>query len=773
MMRLITLCVFYLIASSYSAQYLAADNVSESVMLKFKGNDLDKLYVDSRDGNQQNNNTKRSEESSDKELQTKINAGPQWSDIEKMIKGLVNNVLSQFLPAMVRTTSSVDLSGSCYSSLLKLIFGVRRLRSWAIRMLDASGKITNGILDGSSTDFGSYDQCLNVIVSNRRSKEINFRGKYCFLQIHPEFPSASISPDSRLQETVFHEISENTEYLSEVAYLTALCVPSTCTTEDIEKLAKKVLQDTVRVSVPHCEDKSEKELTKEQIGVLSLLGTILFFVTLGTVLDLWKHYQSDLKSDEGSVSWKGQVFNFYKSFSIFTNGKELLNTKVGSGSLGAVHGMRFLTILWVILAHTYMFPDFSIFKRLVDFRDAPKSVSFLVVWNSWLQVDTFFFLTGLTLTYTSMKKLAQTNGRLDIVRYVVHRYWRLTPPLMLVISLVFLLPLLSSGPLWYKFVEPEIQNCRDTWWANALYVSNFMGLYNVCLGPTWYLAADMQMYLISPIVLIALYRWPRIGIGLATLGILVSWVIIAVVTMSMGFPPSVVISDIKTVKEMTSYVHFMPYVHLGPYCVGIILGYLLQKHKNMKVKQVVVVLGWIVTTISCLAVVFGAYDWHNGIKPNIFVKILYSSVHRSVFALGLAWIIFACTNGYGGPVNALLAWKPFIVLGRLTYMIYLVHSLVLLTILGSVREKQFFSHFELACKFLVYLAISIGVASVLYLIFESPFLKLERFILPRVKSARNVSTMKQNGEVNHNVIPASGGQQSLGENENISTFTKL
>ncbi|XP_013781189.2 nose resistant to fluoxetine protein 6-like, partial [Limulus polyphemus] len=654
------------------------------------------------DGNQQNNITKQLEEShttttSDKELQTKTNSGPQWSDVEKMTKGLVNTVLKQFLPAMVRTTSSVGLSGSCYSSLLKLTFGVRRLRSWAIRMLDASGKITAGILDGSFTDFGSYDQCLNVVVSNRKSKGISFRGKYCFLQVHPEFPSGSIPPDSKLQETAFREISEIAKYLSEVDYLTALCVPSTCTTEDIEKLAKKALQDVVRVSVPHCEDKSENELTKEQISVLSLLGTILLLVVLGTILDLWKHYHSDkgLKSKEGTVSWQGQVFNILISFSIFTNGKELLNTKIRSGNLGAVHGMRFLTILWVILAHTYMFPNFSIFKRLVDFRDAPKSVSFLAVWNSWLQVDTFFFLTGLTLTYTSMKKLAVTNGRLDIVRYVAHRYWRLTPPLMLVISLIFLLPLLSSGPLWYKVVEPQIQNCRDTWWANALYVSNFMGLYNVCFGPTWYLAADMQMYLISPIVLIALYRWPRIGIGLAALGMLVSWVVIAVVTVWMDFPPSVVIFDAKTVREMTSYVHFMAYIHLGPYCIGIILGYLLEKHKNVKMKPIVVVLGWIVTTISCLAVVFGAYDWHNGIKPNVFVTILYSSVHRTVFALGLAWIIFACTSGYGGPVNAFLAWKPFVVLGRLTYMIYLVHFLVLLIILGSVREKQFFSHFEL------------------------------------------------------------------------------
>lgn len=32
-----------------------------------------------------------------------------------------------------------------------------------------------------------------------------------------------------------------------------------------------------------------------------------------------------------------------------------------------------------------------------------------------------------------------------------------------------------------------------------------------CLGHSWYLAVDMQLYIIAPLLLIALYKWGRKG----------------------------------------------------------------------------------------------------------------------------------------------------------------------------------------------------------------------------------------------------------------------
>jgi hypothetical protein len=44
-----------------------------------------------------------------------------------------------------------------------------------------------------------------------------------------------------------------------------------------------------------------------------------------------------------------------QAFSLYTNGSKLLSTKSGAGTLGAVNGIRFLSMSWVILGHSYAF----------------------------------------------------------------------------------------------------------------------------------------------------------------------------------------------------------------------------------------------------------------------------------------------------------------------------------------------------------------------------------------------------------------------------------
>ena len=43
------------------------------------------------------------------------------------------------------------------------------------------------------------------------------------------------------------------------------------------------------------------------------------------------------------------------SFPIYTNAKKILNTNQPAGTLTAVNGIRFVSMTWVILGHTYAF----------------------------------------------------------------------------------------------------------------------------------------------------------------------------------------------------------------------------------------------------------------------------------------------------------------------------------------------------------------------------------------------------------------------------------
>lgn len=61
----------------------------------------------------------------------------------------------------------------------------------------------------------------------------------------------------------------------------------------------------------------------------------------------------------------------------------------------------------------------------------------------------------------------------------------------------------GDGPLWpYEGVEP---NDCSAWWTNLLYVNNFFQMDNKCVGHAWYLANDMQFYVVVPIFLVLLW----------------------------------------------------------------------------------------------------------------------------------------------------------------------------------------------------------------------------------------------------------------------------
>ncbi|PRD20667.1 UNVERIFIED_CONTAM: nrf-6 [Trichonephila clavipes] len=82
---------------------------------------------------------------------------------------------------------------------------------------------------------------------------------------------------------------------------------------------------------------------------------------------------------------------------------------------------------------------------------------------------------------------------------------RLTPVYMMFLAFyTTLMAYLGSGPLWnYKETDP---NCQTYWWWNLLYFNNFLTAANQCIPWSWYLANDMQFYVLSPLFMVTLLR---------------------------------------------------------------------------------------------------------------------------------------------------------------------------------------------------------------------------------------------------------------------------
>ena len=59
------------------------------------------------------------------------------------------------------------------------------------------------------------------------------------------------------------------------------------------------------------------------------------------------------------------------------------------------------------------------------------------------------------------------------------------------------------------------------WWANLLYIQNlYPGNAYQCMGWAWYLAVDMQLYIIAPLLIIPLVKSPKLGVAINIFAIL-------------------------------------------------------------------------------------------------------------------------------------------------------------------------------------------------------------------------------------------------------------
>lgn len=106
----------------------------------------------------------------------------------------------------------------------------------------------------------------------------------------------------------------------------------------------------------------------------------------------------------------------------------------------------------------------------------------------------------------------------------------------------------------------------------------------------------------------------------------------------------------------------------------------------------VVTIGWSLSIISIIYLLFSIYPWNNGSKADPIVAVIYGSLHRTLWSAAFAWIVFACIHGKGGLVDKILSFGPFIPLSRLTFSVYLVHPIIHWIKLGSIRERLVVSH---------------------------------------------------------------------------------
>nr|CAH0109554.1 unnamed protein product [Daphnia galeata] len=682
------------------------------------------------------------------------------------LTSLIHNIFASLKSSSFPTAVAHNISQQCLEDSQLYVHNLYRNQSlWSLQMLESTAKLPPGLFGSNNIHAdGLFDECLAV-------RAPGFNGQYCTVFVKAKAVDQSeILPASEELFNENHEGRSNfitifqildrilgsdriipkTSVADSNTYVfpsTTFCLPSSCSAADLGQAVAELIGSYVIGNYSFVTVTDEQYCFKANddpppfdgatITVIVLLSLVGFLVASATIHEAWRMY----RGTNFDVEKDGKLISALHCFSVLNNGRKILSMTVSSSNdnFGCIHGLRFISTCWVVLAHS-----FQLVARRIMNKNALKedfqTFGMQTIGNSTVSVDTFFLMSGLLASFLLLRELDRNKGKFNVGLYYLHRYLRLTIVYAFILGFIAtLIVYVGTGPNWYT-VNLFSNNCRNAWWRQFLYINNLFPQdvdYVYCMGQTWYLAVDMQLFVVSPLFIYPLWRWRKWGLTWLAFWTLACQASIFYVYARDDLPPTCIFTradSLINIVEYFDHYYYKPWTRAPVYLVGIWTGWYLYVTKESQISRLskpLVALGWTLSAVVGLAIVYGLYPYVDPSEvPEIssLLKMTYGPLHRTAWACVIAWVIFACSRGYGGFVNRLLSWKGFLPLGRLCYCVYLIHYDFLNVYYSAMRKQFYYTLFEQFTACFGFLVFSFGISFVVSVTLEASFLNLEKLI---------------------------------------------
>ncbi|XP_077994353.1 nose resistant to fluoxetine protein 6-like [Glandiceps talaboti] len=659
----------------------------------------------------------------------------------------------------------VDTKGitpQCYCDVCQYNADLEANELYAMEMYDSQGKFPSALLQIHLKWIGQYTQCRRV--TDVKTSTNTFNAQYCLTGYLPTAENGTNGDTS----TSLIDLG--------------LCMPNSCLEKDVPLLMEEGLLPIADLlaalnladfnTFTFCD--YDGGLTTGAIVMLCITGVILLLIICGSCLEysMMSKSSEEFELDpvcaepisENSTTGveKSRPTSIYTvsedeplwkqlltSFSVISNGARIMDTSDHvTNTMSSVHGIRVLSIWWMILGENLILETDYLINLLDIRRILEIIIAQLAVYFTYAE-DSFFLISGLLVTYYSLSRL-KTTGKENWVYYYIHRIWRLTPTYYLALfGYMYLVEYFIDGPFKYYHYQ-DVEICYKNWWTNVLYINNLYPYPGTILEQCglwwWFIACLMQFYIVTPIIIVLLHKWPVVG--LSTIGALIAMCIGCTVGLAAYYdiPASfvqifqgyVVLDDLTDIFDQ--YIHSKPYTRMTPYLIGMIVAYILVKYgTDIKINKWLNITCWCVFGFIWLATVFGLYWTFEGVELSRGVTLLHHAFSRFGFSLAVAYFVFACVTGNGGVVNSFLSWKAWVPLSRLSFGAYMMHGIVINIFLYNRDTLIFLSYPNTLWLLLSTIFLSYFAAFFFVMVTEKPLVRLELVLWKKWNTNRDIT----------------------------------
>ena len=275
--------------------------------------------------------------------------------------------------------------------------------------------------------------------------------------------------------------------------------------------------------------------------------------------------------------------------------------------------------------------------------------------GGYVGVDVFFVISGYLITSILMRDISDKN--LSIIKFYERRARRILPALFVMLAAVLLFGWVLFPP--GIFVDTAESAVATVAFSSNIYFWNSLGYFSRgaeyhSLLHTWSLAVEEHFYLIWPIMLVVIARQRRL---------------VCLLLVALIFAVSLAASVVLTPRYPVTSFYLLP-TRAWELMTGALLALGAVPAIRGRLAELAALAG--------IAMIAGAVVLYDVTTP-------FPGIAAVVPCLGAALVI--ATGAHTG-VGRVLSWAPFVLVGQISYSLYLWHwpPLVFLRVAGGSLE---------------------------------------------------------------------------------------
>ncbi|CAH2052527.1 unnamed protein product, partial [Iphiclides podalirius] len=452
-------------------------------------------------------------------------------------------------------------------------------------------------------------------------------------------------------------------------------------------------------------------------------AAILLMNVIGTAYDFFRNV--DRKPNRFLMAWS-IAQNWRRLTDPYENGDPRLS------AFQSIHGMKALTLILVMLAHSVIVYHATYIHNPQFLERANRHPASTLLHNGSVVVQSFIMLSSFLLAYNLIIYVENNpKKQLNLSMYpnvLLNRISRITPLYVFMIGFVTTWWRLSSdGATWAPLVEAECARCRAKWWTQLLYINNFVMPDDKCLIQTWFLAVDMQLYILASFLTLTLGRSPwravKILAGLFLFSVLGNFAIAYYFDLKailfLTYPE--LLRHQYTAEPSFNWMYMAPWGSLPSSLLGLLAAFLLyhwQKNNFKPEESLTFRVMYRCSLPLCLIWVLSGCLVKD--TQSRLVTAVYAALDRPVFCVLIVVAMFGFIHKIDNACWRLMSWSGWRPLSRMSLSILLVHFCYNLTQVAIKTNLARTSIYEIGGNWFVTIFMTYLTSLPLHLLVELP-----------------------------------------------------